>query len=295
MSQVGNNIYPNTTFPDSIQTLPTFENLSSADESNYIDYLRAILNGNLSEANYYLSLINPNTIITASALNILSDTVGAIQAVYSDSSIFSNVIDEKQSEWEEIIARFSYVGDWVSPIIYDSSVAYTVGDIVIYNNKTWKCKVNTTAGNIPQEGIYWTQFYYKNSMVSYTDSTTNRKALYVALQDINIDTNPYDSYISNSPQWFRLTLIGIVGDNGDGFSFRGAWDSTVSYTLGDLVTYNASCYSSKVNSNLNHTPSDNSQYWQLEFSIDTRQIPVQSTMPTSQAIGDLWFEIITIE
>ena len=62
MSQVGNNIYPNTTFPDSIQILPTFENLSSADESNYIDYLRAILNGNLSEANYYLSLINPYTI-----------------------------------------------------------------------------------------------------------------------------------------------------------------------------------------------------------------------------------------
>ena len=62
MSQIGNNIYPNTLFPDSIQTLPQFTDLTSEDESNYLSYLQAIIAGNLTNANYYLSLINPNSL-----------------------------------------------------------------------------------------------------------------------------------------------------------------------------------------------------------------------------------------
>ena len=56
MSQIGSNIYPNTLFPDSIQTLPQFTDLTSEDESNYLSYLQAIIAGNLANANYYLSL-----------------------------------------------------------------------------------------------------------------------------------------------------------------------------------------------------------------------------------------------
>ena len=294
MSQIGSNIYPNTLFPDSIQTLPQFTDLTSEDESNYLSYLQAIIAGNLTNANYYLSLINPNSLVSATSLNTLSDTIGAIQDLYGSTTTFADIVDEKQAEWQNIIAKFAYVGEWKEPVEYESDNTYAQYDLVIYDNAIWECKANDTINRIPQEGTYWTQYYVKNSMVGYTDSITNRNALYIALQDIDTTDTPYKSYISDNPKWFRLTLIGIVGDNGDGFSFEGEWKNTLSYSIGDLVTYDEICYSSLTNNNLNHTPNVNPTYWKREFAISMKQIPVQAKMPEDQDIGDLWFEVITV-
>lgn len=294
MSQIGSNIYPNTLFPDSIQTLPQFTDLTSEDESNYLSYLQAIIAGNLANANYYLSLINPNSLVSATSLNTLSDTIGAIQDLYGSTTTFADIVNEKQAEWLSIIAKFAYVGEWEKPVEYESDNTYAQYDLVIYDNAIWECKANDTINRIPQEGTYWTQYYIKNSMVGYTDSVTNRNALYIALQDIDTTDTPYESYISDNPKWFRLTLIGIVGDNGDGFSFEGKWENTLSYSIGDLVTYDEICYSSLTNNNLNHTPNVNPTYWKREFAISMKQIPVQVEMPEDQDIGDLWFEVITV-
>ena len=294
MSQIGSNIYPNTLFPDSIQTLPQFTDLTSEDESNYLSYLQAIIAGNLANANYYLSLINPNSLVSATSLNTLSDTIGAIQDLYGSTTTFTDIVNTKQAEWQSIIAKFAYVGEWKEPVEYESDNIYAQYDLVIYDNAIWECKANDTINRIPQEGTYWTQYYVKNSMVGYTDSVTNRNALYIALQDIDTTDTPYESYISDNPKWFRLTLIGIVGDNGDGFSFEGEWENTLSYSIGDLVTYDEICYSSLTNNNLNHTPNVNPTYWKREFAISMKQIPVQAEMPEDQDIGDLWFEVITV-
>ena len=294
MSQIGSNIYPNTLFPDSIQTLPQFTDLTSEDESNYLSYLQAIIAGNLANANYYLSLINPNSLVSATSLNTLSDTIGAIQDLYGSTTTFTDIVNTKQAEWQSIIAKFAYVGEWKEPVEYESDNTYAQYDLVIYDNAIWECKANDTINRIPQEGIYWTQYYVKNSMVGYTDSVTNRNALYIALQDIDTTDTPYESYISDNPKWFRLTLIGIVGDNGDGFSFEGEWKNILSYSIGDLVTYDEICYSSLTNNNLNHTPNVNPTYWKREFAISMKQIPVQAEMPEDQNIGDLWFEVITV-
>lgn len=294
MSQIGSNIYPNTLFPDSIQTLPQFTDLTSEDESNYLSYLQAIIVGNLANANYYLSLINPNSLVSATSLNTLSDTIGAIQDLYGSTTTFTDIVNTKQAEWQSIIAKFAYVGEWKEPVEYESDNTYAQYDLVIYDNAIWECKANDTINRIPQEGTYWTQYYVKNSMVGYTDSVTNRNALYIALQDIDTTDTPYESYISDNPKWFRLTLIGIVGDNGDGFSFEGEWENTLSYSIGDLVTYDEICYSSLTNNNLNHTPNVNPTYWKREFAISMKQIPVQAEMPEDQDIGDLWFEVITV-
>ena len=294
MSQIGSNIYPNTLFPDSIQTLPQFTDLTSEDESNYLSYLQAIIAGNLTNANYYLSLINPNSLVSVTSLNTLSDTIGAIQDLYGSTTTFTDIVNTKQAEWQSIIAKFAYVGEWKEPVEYESDNIYAQYDLVIYDNAIWECKANDTINRIPQEGTYWTQYYVKNSMVGYTDSVTNRNALYIALQDIDTTDTPYESYISDNPKWFRLTLIGIVGDNGDGFSFEGEWENTLSYSIGDLVTYDEICYSSLTNNNLNHTPNVNPTYWKREFAISMKQIPVQAEMPEDQDIGDLWFEVITV-
>lgn len=287
MSQVNGNVYPNTTFPDSVQTLPTFTDLSSADQSNYINYLKAVMAGDISQANTYLNQITNTAIIDANKLNILSDTINAIQQLYSSTTAFTDIINQKQSEWQNIINAFSYIGNWIEPIAYVSQT-YNKGDVVLYNNKCWICKINgTTSANPPSEGTYWTQYYKKYSMVGYIDTTTNRHMLYVALNDISTNINPY-----NNEQWGKLTLLGDVGANGNRFLFEDEWDSTKSYSLGNLVIYEGNAYCSLVNNNLNHIPSTSTDFWSEEFNTTMAHIPIQSEQPTNQNIGDIWFELL---
>lgn len=288
MSQVNGNVYPNTTFPDSIQTLPTFTDLSSADQANYINYLKAVIEGNISQANTYLNQITDTAIINANKLNILSDTINAIQQVYSSSTTFTDIINAKQAEWQAIINRFGYIGDWIAPTTYSSSNTYNKGDVILYNNDCWLCKINgTTSANPPAEGTYWTKTYLKNNIVGYRDSVDNKYLLYIALQNITTATNPYESL-----QWGILTKVGDIGANGEGFMFKNEWDSTVSYSIGNLVIYNGNAYSSLQNANLNQNPATATSYWKQEFVTTIVQIPVQSAEPTNQNVGDLWFQLI---
>lgn len=289
MSQVNGNVYPNTTFPDSIQTLPTFTDLSSTDQTNYINYLKAVIEGNISQANTYLNQITNTAIVDANKLNILADTINAIQQVYSSTTIFADIINEKQTEWRNIINKFSYIGDWVEPIEYTSRT-YNKGDVVLYNTKCWICKVNgTVSTNPPAEGTYWTQYYKKYSIVTYENTADNRVMLYVALDDINSNASP-----SEGGRWGCLTLLGDIGQNGNGFLFDNEWDSTKSYSMGNLVIYEGNAYSSLTYNNLNHNPTENPTYWQKEFSTSMQQIPVQYEQPTNQSIGDIWFKVLNI-
>ena len=44
--------------------------------------------------------------VNALKLNTLSDTIGAIQELFSGTDVFTNIILAKQSEWETIINKF---------------------------------------------------------------------------------------------------------------------------------------------------------------------------------------------
>ena len=283
MSQIGTNVYPNTTFPDSVQTLPSFTDLSTADETNYINYLKQIIAGNITAANTYLNQITNTAVLDANKLNILRDTIAAIQDVYGNTTTFSDIVAEKQAEWEAIIERFGYVGVWNDFSAYVSGTVYNYGDIVLYNDKVWYCKLNNT--NVaPSEGANWKQYYYENTMVGYTDSLTNRFLLYIATTDITNNINPYES-----SQW---QLLSKIGDVGFGFNFFGSWDSTTTYSMDNLVVYNGNAYVSLQNGNTNHTPSTSTTWWRKEFSISMQPIPIQSAEPTNQNVGDIWFQIV---
>lgn len=288
MSQIGDNVYPNTSFPDSKQVLPTFTDLSAIDQANYINYLKAILNNDLNTASTYLNLITDTAFVNANKINIMSDTIAAIQDLYSSTTTFSDIINNKQIEWQNIINKFNYVGVWVQPQNYDATNTYNSGDVVLYQNKVWRCKVNgVVSTNPPIEGNYWEQYYVKNNMVTYYDDINQRDLLYYASVDITNTSNPYIS-----TQWKVLTKVGDKGDNGNGFNFYNEWDSTIRYSLGELVVYQGSAYSSLSNANQNHNPSTATEWWQKEFEITMRTIPIQSTMPTDLNDGDLWFKLV---
>jgi hypothetical protein len=56
---------------------------------------------------------------------------------------------------------------------------------------------------------------------------------------------------------------GATGPAGQGLNLTGAYSSTNSYNLGDVVTYNNSSYASLVASNHGNTPSQSPSYWML--------------------------------
>lgn len=290
MSTVNGKVFANTSFPDTLQSLPTFTDLSSIDQDNYLNYLKQILLGDLETANTYLNRINNTALVNALKLNTLSDTIGAIQELFDSTTTFTDIISAKQTEWEKIINKFSYIGVFTRPVEYNASTAYVVGDIVKYNNKIWKCKINST-GEAPSEGAFWTQYYLKNSMVSYEDEVTNRMLLYVALQDISTVIDPYhNSTGTDVMQWFPLTKIGSIGT---GFGFYGNWNRLESYSIGDLVIDGSYAYSAIRDNNINYKPSNNPGWWQKEFNIAPKNIVIANSNPTAIE-GEVWFRTITV-
>ena len=284
MSQIGSNVYPNTTFPDSVQTLPTFTDLTATDQNNYIAYLKEMLAGNKETARQYLNLITNTAIITANKLNTLSDTIAAIQDVFGSVDTFEAIINAKQVEWQESIDTFKYIGVYREPIPYSTTGTYQQGDVVLYQNKCWRCKVNgTTSANPPSVNnkTYWEPWYRKNNMVMYSQT------LCIVVNDINDITDiPIERGYCKP-----LTRIGEKGNVGNGFNFFEEWDLSVSYSMGSLVVYDNKAYHSLINANQNNNPST-SNVWEEIFDFNPILIPVQSSAPSYPSNGDIWFKVI---
>lgn len=285
MSQIGNNVYPNTTFPDSVQTLPTFTNLATGSQTIYLKYLKAILDGDFEEASAFLSMMPDNSIISASKLNTISDTISAIQEVFSTTDTFLNVINAKQSEWQSIINKFRYDGECnfeYPDASWKSDKVYSIGEDVLYSSKAWRSKVNNNINYAPSDNsIYWEPIFRKYALLLWNNN------LWLCTNDLRYVPSDLGSNA------YQLTFKGDKGNNGDSFNFYESWDSTYSYIQGDLVVYDESAYLSIMDNNLNHLPNEEgSIYWRKEFDFVQQHIPVQSTEPTSQQEGDLWFKII---
>lgn len=168
------------------------------------------------------------------------------------------------------------------------------------NSATWSTLVNNKQQeweNIINQFSYigeWsnTKQYKKWNMVTYANTglvdVDGTSYVYIAIQD-NVGQNPYE----NQTYWLKLSIKGTQGDSGYNGGFRGGWDASVTYTGNDIVVYNNAWYVNVGDTNLNHIPSENSSYWNLLFEIQTKQYPIQSTQPTGQASGELWFQVLS--
>lgn len=119
--------WPETAFPDSLDSFTQYVNILASDGPLIKKYLDAMYAGNQTLANQYLEQI-PNyaqKIITAGDLNKLVQALKAIEAFYHDD--IEDMIATKQAEWETTINRFSYQGTWAS------NVTYAMNNIVSYS------------------------------------------------------------------------------------------------------------------------------------------------------------------
>ena len=136
------------------------------------------------------------------------------------------------------------------------------------------------------KGVYsLTTQYYQNNMVNYT--TSEGTFLYLCIKQPDTGILPTDTNY-----WRILTLRGERGLSGDGLSFAWTWDNTTQYNLNDVVVYGNKWWAA-TQVNRGQQPQAGSNYWtQILTALPAMQIPVTTTQPTDQTIGDQWYQVI---
>lgn len=87
-----------TSFPGSIQTFPTMQDMTATDGPLIAQYQAAMQSGDLATAKQILVQIpnNQNKIVTADYLNTINDTVAAVQEYFVGRYSPAYVVSETQ-------------------------------------------------------------------------------------------------------------------------------------------------------------------------------------------------------
>ena len=150
-------------------------------------------------------------------------------------------------------------------------------------------KQSTWESNIDRfnfKGIYSpTTQYYQNNMVNYTTAEGN--LLYLCIKQPPTGTAPTDTNY-----WRVFTIRGERGETGDGLSFTWVWSNLSQYKKDDVVIFNSKWWIAKQPSQ-NQIPVEGSTYWEVMLTaLPATQIPVTSSQPTNQVIGDQWYQVV---
>jgi len=142
-----------TSFPDEIQTFVTMLNMVVSDGNAVTGYQEAMRNGDYASAQQYFNQITNGSqkILDAEKINTLMQTCVAIQRFYSTD--IEPYLNTKQTEWEGIINRFSYLGD------YSLTVNYKKNNFVTSNvngyPQLFLCINDAPAGTTVTNTNYW--------------------------------------------------------------------------------------------------------------------------------------------
>ena len=124
--------------------------------------------------------------------------------------------------------------------------------------------------------------YKKNNLVSYTIG--NKTNIYIAIVDVPADIAP-----TNGNYWRVMTQSGKQGVSGTGLAYRAEWDSSEDYQKDNAVTYDGALWQS-LTTNTNIKPGTNDSIWKLVMPYHVSVYPIQSTEPSNQGEGELWFD-----
>lgn len=127
--------------------------------------------------------------------------------------------------------------------------------------------------------------YVKNNFVTFAYNGV--EYVYIATENPPVGVDP-----TNAAYWRNLSVRGEKGDSGVGMSFLYAWDSTVHYSVQNVVTYGNYVWGA-TKENQNQAPFEGSEYWSNIGTIRPRVIPVTSSYPALQETGDLWFRVLS--
>lgn len=196
-----------------------------------------------------LSVQLGNYIITPETWNKMGDSIVNMEQFIKDE--VDGYIQAKQQEWADYVKDFHYVG------VHDTTLTYEFQNMV-------KASASDVSSHMV-EGV---------SPIAEGD-------LFLALQDV-----PAGIDILDTTYWQKISVKGDKGDTGLNAYFKGDYNSTVAYALGDAVMFDGSIYYCILATTAGTDPSD-STHWKL-----WDKTYVGATAPTTVQRGLLWIEVL---
>lgn len=201
-----------TTFPDTEQSFVEMIDLTSSDGALMTQYQTAMQNGDFATARTVLAQIPNanNKILDSVKMNTLFDTTIALERFYKTN--VEPYIEEKQQEWEALIAlftaNFAYKGEYQSGQSYQqnnmvSAVNLDTGDTNIYiaiqNNSapltdttSWRVLTIKGAQGLSGEGLTFAGAWNSTTTYNTNDVVTYQNELWSATQP-NTNQEPSDT------------------------------------------------------------------------------------------------------
>lgn len=141
-------------FPDKIDNIPKFLDITENDSILLKDFRTHIANNDFYQAKQAFNSIENGSqkIISANKMNKIKDCIIALENFYKTD--IARYTDKKQSEWQGIIDRFYFKGEYSSQTIYD------INNIVEFREEGQNylyIKINNeqSAGLPPNDSRYW--------------------------------------------------------------------------------------------------------------------------------------------
>ena len=202
MSKLYNDL-PYTTFPDNIDNIPYFVNITAQDLPSINLFHYYLRMGDFQAASNVLQSVDDydKKLIDSGKLNQFRDALIALERYYKND--VEPYIQNKQTEWQSILDEFTYAGDWSSSKTYDKNniVSHIIGDGTYMFIATKDVPANTDISNTD----YWTMFTVKGDKgVSGEGGAFKYEYL------DNVTYNEYDIVSHNNCLWSaNTTTVGI--------------------------------------------------------------------------------------
>jgi hypothetical protein len=171
--------------------------------------------------------------------------------------------------WFEVSEGVDYQGD------YNNLVNYKVSQVIRYGGNQYVCIQNTTVGIIPTNSSYWNLyaegFNFRNEFANATDYNPGDVVRYGARSYVCILNALYSAPTQILPT--NATYWAILNK---GLDWKGAWSTTTTYKLDDVVEYSGSSYvcitAHADDSSTNTTPNTATTYWQSLAQGDSNAV-----------------------
>lgn len=234
---------PLTVFPNGgIDSFTTWLDIIASDGALVLQYQQAMQAGNTVLANQILAQIPSATqkIIKATDLNKMTQAILAVERFYQTD--VEPYIQEQQTNWLEIIQRFSYKDEWASGTTYEVNnfVSYTVsGATLIYlatsnppvgtpptNTNYWRLLSIQGQQGPSGEGVSYRQEWNSSTQYYTDDTVTYGGALWIATQNSQGQTPQSGSQYWQLVMSLGLTTYPIQDSEPTGQEVGGLWFNT---------------------------------------------------------------------
>jgi hypothetical protein len=156
----------------------------------------------------------------------------------------------------------------LSPRAWAATTTYQLGAVVSYDDALWLNRFPLNFNHTPGEGGQWEPFFGSLVVTPYDEDTSYYAGEFVYMPGTG------DPALQDYLKVYTCLVNGIQTDPTD----AQAYDATVTYNRGDLVTYGGDAYVSLISGNIAQTPASTYAPWAVgtTYALDALAIDIDT-------------------